>query len=320
MTGGGKPNPWQMAKFMLLFLAPKIAYAMNVEFQDGNAMEFVYNIIKTELDRRRVEKVKKHDFLDLLAEVLNEAKANGGVIQDRPKDEPESEFEKDADLKETVALRLPFDEIEKMVVSNALVLFFAGNDTTSTGLALVFHFLATNPDVQDRLLAEINEAVEANNGDEHLEYNALQGLTYMDKVIKESLRCWKFSFIERTCNRDYHIPEMDFTVPAGMLVQVAASGIMFDEKHFPNPDDFDPDLHFENENLIPPNFLMFGQGPRNCVGMRFAYTMMRTAVVRTLANYKILPCSKTPKEWVIDPTNPAGLPKGGLHVKLEKRN
>ena len=64
-----------------MFLVPKLGYALNIEFNNRNAMEFIYNIIRTELAKRRKDKVKKHDFLDSLAEVLNEAEANGGVIE-----------------------------------------------------------------------------------------------------------------------------------------------------------------------------------------------------------------------------------------------
>ncbi len=52
---------------------------------------------------------------------------------------------------------------------------------------------------------------------------------------------------------------------------------------------------------------------------RLAYTMMRAALVKIVYNFKILPTPKTPKEFIIDPANPAALPKGGLHMKLEER-
>jgi cytochrome P450 len=47
---------------------------------------------------------------------------------------------------------------------------------------------------------------------------------------------------------------------------------MKDEKYFSNPEIFDPD-NFSPEKKAqrsPYSFLAFGQGPRNCIGMRFA--------------------------------------------------
>ena len=44
------------------------------------------------------------------------------------------------------------------------------------------YFLATNPEVQEELFREIDEAVEANGGDQHLDYNITQTLQYLDQV------------------------------------------------------------------------------------------------------------------------------------------
>jgi hypothetical protein len=44
------------------------------------------------------------------------------------------------------------------------------------------YFLATNPDVQEELFREVEEAVAKNDGDEHLDYNHIQNLPYLDQV------------------------------------------------------------------------------------------------------------------------------------------
>jgi len=44
------------------------------------------------------------------------------------------------------------------------------------------YFLATNPDVQEELFHELEEAVSKNGGDEHLDYNVIQSLPYLDQV------------------------------------------------------------------------------------------------------------------------------------------
>ena len=85
-------------------------------------------------------------------------------------------------------------------------------------------------------------------------------------------------------------------VQKGALVTIPCASIMHLEKHYPNPDKFDPEGHFDKDVLIPSNFYSFGQGPRNCAGMRFAWTILRSVLVNVLANFKVLPGPNMPFE------------------------
>lgn len=181
--------------------------------------------------------------------------------------------------------------------------------------------LAKNPEVQDRLYAEIQEAIEENNGSPELDYNTIQSLPYMEQTIHETLRNWPLTILERNCTRDYKIPGTNAIVPKGMLVQIATSAMMKDPKFYPNPEVFDPD-NFGPEAKAernPYSYLGFGQGPRNCIGMRFALLQVKIAMVRTIANYRIVPGPKTPVEMKPEPMSQGILPQGGAWVKVEAR-
>ena len=94
------------------------------------------------------------------------------------------QFEADAKLSEKVSLAAFSDEeIEAALISNVLLLFVAGFDTSSTGMGLVMYYLTVNPHVQDKLWEEIEEAINKNGGNERLDYNTVQELPYLDQVF-----------------------------------------------------------------------------------------------------------------------------------------
>ena len=55
-----------------------------------------------------------------------------------------------------------------MSLSNSLLLFLAGQDTTSSALSVTSHFLAKNQDLQEILYQEIKDAIDENDGDPNL--------------------------------------------------------------------------------------------------------------------------------------------------------
>ena len=155
-----------------------------------------------------------------------------------------------------------------------------------------------------------------------LDYNTIQSLTYLDMVVHETLRIFPLGDIERKCVREYRIQGTNFIVPKGMIVQLPVTGIMMDEKSFPDPECFNPE-NFSQENKqkrSPYAFLAFGLGPRNCVGSRLALLQIKVAVINLVYNFKVLSCPRTPKKLTVDTKwGPADV-KGGIWVKFQSRN
>lgn len=65
-------------------------------------------------------------------------------------------------------------------------LIAAAFDTTSSALARIMYLLSQNPDVQQKLRAEVKAAWEVCGGD--LDYDALNALPYLEAVCRETLR------------------------------------------------------------------------------------------------------------------------------------
>ena len=125
----------------------------------------------------------------------------------------------------------------------------------------------------------------------------------------------------RACNSDYNLPGTDYTVRRNDLVSISAIGIHHDERYYPNPEQFNPD-NFSKEacqSRSPYTFLGFGQGPRACIGMRFALLEAKVAVAMMMRKYTFLPSNKNAAVLELEPTSQLGYIKGGLWSKIVVR-
>ena len=97
------------------------------------------------MKQRKATGQRRNDMIDLILDELNKSEVKGEQTKDY-----ESEFEKDAAIDTTELGNLKSSGIdeETMLISNTLLFFFAGFDTTSFGMAMVAHKLALHQDYQ----------------------------------------------------------------------------------------------------------------------------------------------------------------------------
>ena len=292
ISGSTAPPLKTILRFAVYFFFPNLSYRLNLSVFDEDNLNFFIEVIKNSMHSR---KQRRNDFIDLLRDTVEE-------LDDEKKKLLNSE-----------------NDITDYVIANGIMLFFVGNDTSSGALALVLHYMARYPDIQEKLYLEIQDAIDNNNREPDLDYHTLNNLPFLGKVIRETIRLWGSNFFDRTCVKDYFIPELNYTIPKGMHVTIAGGKIMKDAENYENPLEFDPENHFNSNSPSPSNFLGFGQGPRNCIGMRLAYIIIRSGLVHTLAKYKIVRGPKTTEDWKFNPTAIGGIGHNQLFVKLEPR-
>lgn len=105
-----------------------------------------------------------------------------------------------------------------------------------------------------------------------------------------------------------------------MTLIIPIYGFQHDPEYYPDPEKFDPErfspeIKSERHQF---SYLPFGEGPRNCVGLRFGYLQTRIGLIKSLLAYKYSPTEKTPKTIIFDPNNTFLATKGGLWLKIEK--
>ena len=66
-------------------------------------------------------------------------------------------------------------------------------------------------------------------------------------------------------------------------------------------------------------FLGFGQGPRNCIGLRFALIENKIALTRLLPLFEFVASKETPRKITLDPTDTANInPIEKLKIKARR--
>lgn len=153
----------------------------------------------------------------------------------------------------------------------------AGHETTATALAWTFERLIRHPEAMERLTAEVDGG---------------EGTTYLDAVVKESLRVRPVVFDSpRRITEPIELGGKQ--VPAGWWVAPAIPLVHGAPGLTENPAAFDPGRFLGEE---PPlrGWIPFGGGKRRCIGSRLAMLEMRTVIPAVLSRRRL---------EVVDPTD-----------------
>lgn len=102
------------------------------------------------------------------------------------------------------------------------------------------------------------------------------------------------------------------------MVFIPVNAIQNDPEIYPNPSVYDPDRFTPEEEAkrSPYAFLPFGQGPRNCIGLRFGMMQAKLGVALLVRNFKFEPCSRSINPIIYDNGTFVLTPKGGLYLKV----
>lgn len=198
------------------------------------------------------------------------------------------------------------------IVTTVMSIMMAGYETTGTTLSLLAYQLALNPDVQDKLIKEINDYFDL-NPDASLN-DAADNIEYIDMVLNETMRFYPVSPLMRECMQTCAVTD-DLVIEKGTIINVPVYLLHRNPKYWPNPEKFDPERFNPNKEQTYPTYayLPFGDGPRYCIGKRFALLQAKMAIVSVYkdVHFKRAPDTDVPLEvfqgFTLHPANPIKL-------------
>jgi cytochrome P450 len=159
---------------------------------------------------------------------------------------------------------------DAVIRDQMLTMLIAGHDTSTALLAWTFALLGGHPDVQARLVHEVD---------------SMDKSPLLDQVIKESLRLYPPIHLG---NRGV-VEAMEFdrgTIPAGERMFYSIYLTHRDPAVWEDPDAFCPDRFARGRKTPPFSYIPFGGGPRACIGAAFGQAEARVVIARLLKTHQ----------------------------------
>ncbi|KAF7172649.1 hypothetical protein CNMCM5623_004799 [Aspergillus felis] len=183
---------------------------------------------------------------------------------------------------------------------DAYILIAAAADTTGNALTIAAYNVVSNPEIYERLTAELREKIP--DPEAKMDLVTLEKLPYLTAVIKEGLRL-SFGVVGRL-PRTVPKPGAEFHgyhVPEGTTVSMSSWMLHRNEDLFPSAEKFDPTRWQDSatHNALEKHLFSFGKGPRQCVGMQLAYAELYITLGRVFRQFDNLKTRKKAREELL---------------------
>ncbi|CAG9806372.1 unnamed protein product [Chironomus riparius] len=279
----------QFIQFMLISMFPNIRKYFKMPMVDKVAENFFINLMQQAVELRETNPIPREDFMSFLIELKK---------------------------------KKSISEIE--MAAHGVTFFTDGTETSSLAIAHILYELADNKKAQGKLRKEINDKIIDENG--KIIFDKMLDSEYLNQVFYESLRLHEpIGIYNRQCNEETVLDcgnGKRYKVEKGMSVNIPIHSIHRDPDYYLNPNEFIPE-RFDPENGGPKAFedrgvlLPFGDGPRICLGRRFAVIQVKAAVVEIIRNFEMSVNEKTQRPLIIDTSTFLNAKKGGLWLNIQ---
>ncbi len=196
----------------------------------------------------------------------------------------------------------------------ALLLLFAGHETTTSLISSLCLALAQHPEI----LATARAEQVAIGLDTVISIDSLKQMTYLDRVLREVERLYPpigAGFRGVVAEFEFN----GYRVPKGWQVLYRIPEAHLDPEIYPTPNRFNPDrfdpASGNAQNKSDYSFVTYGGGSRICIGMAFAQMELKIIAASLLRHYQweLLPNQNLTLDQI-----PTLHPRDGLKVQFQK--
>jgi cytochrome P450 len=179
---------------------------------------------------------------------------------------------------------------------------FAGHDTISTTVSMIFYFLSKNPTIRQKAIEELDSvfgsSIETTAQKIRDDPHVLNKIPFCTGIMKESLRLFPPANTVRVGNPTVFItdPKTGIKYPTEPLKNTVVWPDSYvlgrDARYFPEPLKFIPE-RYTSDSPYPPipagAWRAFERGPRNCIGSEFGSLEIKAIMALTLRDFHFVP-------------------------------
>ncbi|XP_062125332.1 LOW QUALITY PROTEIN: probable cytochrome P450 28a5 [Drosophila sulfurigaster albostrigata] len=279
---------------MIFAMFPILSKIRKLRFIPKDIEKFFVSLVETAIDTRKQQldigkEFDRVDFLDYIMQLGNKHKLS-----------------------------------TRQLAACSMTFLIDGFETTATVLAHALLFLARDVKIQQRLRDEIHANL---NSQGFVDFEKLNELPFLDACVQETIRFFPpLIASNKLCTKRIELPNgkgPTVTIEPGTVVVVPHGCFMKDADYFTNPEHFQPDRFMEPNSAKTYRdrgvFMPFGDGPRICIGMRFALTQIKAAIVEVINNFDVKINPKTRKDNLIDSSSFLPKLQGDIWLDFEER-
>uniref|UniRef100_A0A914M7G5 Unspecific monooxygenase n=1 Tax=Meloidogyne incognita TaxID=6306 RepID=A0A914M7G5_MELIC len=184
---------------------------------------------------------------------------------------------------------VPHDFTIEQLVGVANDLWFAGQETTSTTLNWGIAFLINNPNVQNKVHAELDSII--GDFDRIITTADRSSLPYLNATINEIQRMANLVPLNVAHKLTKDVKIDGYYIPKDTIIIPQISAVLADGEIFENPEEFSPERFLDENGKLKKvdELIPFSIGKRQCLGEALARMELFLFLGNLLNKYKFMP-------------------------------
>ncbi|CAH2094092.1 unnamed protein product [Euphydryas editha] len=283
---------------------PALFYSVGLKLFESDIEKFFKKLLTDVFESREYKETSRNDFVDQVLSWKKKKYLNGDSVSNMS-----------TGNKKNYNIQIDDD----LLIAQCVLFFAAGFETTATTTSFLLFELAKNKDAQSRVLKEVDDYYKRHDG--KIEFECINEMPFLQACLDETLRLYPvLGVLTREVSEDYTLPT-GLRLEKGTRIHIPVYYLHHNPEYFPEPEQFRPERFYgeEKKNIKPFTYMPFGEGPRICIGLRFAKMPITAGILTVLKNHSVELAEGMPRTLDFQPRAMVIQANSGINLKFTSR-